>query len=195
MKASTFNSFPFKPWKNKTGFCGSYFYELSWVHKITHRYFINQKISHSGEEVNRFLGDGKSLSQQCVLIMDKLGWYSHLSFRSSLNRRHPMRQSFPVFCLCPVYSWKNLHSSGPQATVSAATLVSPEEFKQFKRTCNSLSSCILSLLGQPNSGPLCEVVKISKRFLGGTASCPSCSLPSTVSSMTRTQWIRMVTSL
>lgn len=37
------------------------FYELCWVHKITH-HFINQKISHSEEEMNYFLGYGKSLS-------------------------------------------------------------------------------------------------------------------------------------
>lgn len=121
-----------KPWlstvflsnheKNKTGFCASYFFELCWVHKITHRYFINQKISHSEEEVNHFLGVGKSLSQQCTLIMGKLGWDSHFSFYSCLNKRQPMRQIFPGLCLCPVCLWKNLHSSGPQTTVSAATL-------------------------------------------------------------------------
>lgn len=121
-KVLTFNSFHFKPWRNKTDFCGSHFYELCWVHKTTHRYFINQKISHSEEEVNRFLGDGKSLSQQCILIMDKRGWYSHFHFHSCLNKRQSMRRIFPMLCLCPVCSWKNLHSSGPQTTVSAATL-------------------------------------------------------------------------
>lgn len=48
--------------KNKSGVCSSYFYELYWVHKITHHYFINQKISPSEEEVNCSLGYGKSLS-------------------------------------------------------------------------------------------------------------------------------------